>query len=502
MSDLKIAKRNEVFLKIDCDVSTAYELQDFFTFQVPGAQFTPQYRAKMWDGKIRLYNVWTKSIYGGLVNHVIEFARQRNYTIEYLDNEIYGGVKPKSYIHSKDITEKFIKFLKLRSKGQEIEIRDYQLDAVYHALTNEKALLLSPTASGKSLIIYCLIRAIQELDQRPILIVVPTTSLVEQMYNDFKDYASDSDWNVNENCHRVYQGKSKYTNKPITITTWQSVYQMPAQYFQNFGAVFGDEAHQFKAKSLTSIMEKCINALWRIGTTGTLDGTKTHKLVLEGLFGQVKKVTTTKSLMKENTVAKLQIYCILLNYPDAVRKELKDAKYSEEIDFLVKWEARNNFIKNLCLKLKGNTLILYQLVEKHGKILYPLIASSARKDQKVFFVYGNTDTETREEIREITEKEHDAIIIASYGTFSTGINIRNLHNVIFASPSKSRIRNLQSIGRGLRTSDTKDSATLYDIGDDLSWKARKNFTLEHMMERIKIYNEENFEYKLIKVDLK
>jgi superfamily II DNA or RNA helicase len=264
--------------------------------------------------------------------------------------------------------------------------------------------------------------------------------------------------------------------------------------------VYGDEAHTFKAKSLTGIMHKMVNTPYRIGTTGTLDGTKTHRLVLEGLFGSVYKVTSTKQLMDNDQLAELRIFGLVLQYPDDVKKACKDNKYPDEMDFLCGYEPRNKFIRNLALKQTGNSLVLFQYVEKHGQILFDMIKAKAG-DRKVFFVFGGTETADREDIRRITELENDAIIVASYGTFSTGINIRSLKNIIFASPSKSRIRVLQSIGRQLRKSEKKDTAKLYDISDDLRWKSRKNHTLKHFVERIKIYSEEGFPYKMIKLPL-
>ena len=247
----------------------------------------------------------------------------------------------------------------------------------------------------------------------------------------------------------------------------QSLYKFPKSYFKDFGCVVGDEAHLFKSKSLTSILTKLEDCKYRFGLTGTLDGTLTHRLVLEGLFGSVNKVTSTKDLMEKKTLANLNIKCIVLKHPEENGKELKGSTYAEEIDYLVHNNVRNNFICNLCDTLSGNTLVLFQLVEKHGMVLHSMMKDF---DRKVFFVYGGTDTQTREDIRAITENEKNAIIIASYGTFSTGINIKNLHNIIFSSPSKSRIRVLQSIGRGLRTSESKTKTTLYDISDDVSYK--------------------------------
>lgn len=477
-----ISNRDEVYVNVFCSDDIAHELREFFTFHVPGYQFTPQYRSRLWDGKIRLFDLRTRQIYRGLAQNVVKFCEDRGYEWSY-DNELYNSE------FSVTEAEHFIKSLNIP-----LDLRDYQLDAFIHAIRSRRALLLSPTASGKSLIIYLITRYVNAPKS---LIIVPTISLVSQLASDFADYGFDSDKHV----HRIFAGQDKQTDKRITISTWQSLYKLPKEYFKQFELVIGDEAHLFKSKEISDLMCKLTNAKYRIGTTGTLDGTKTHKLVLEGLFGPVRKVTTTKELMDQGHVADFTIKCLLLKHSDAVCQAMKTATYQQEIEYLILNESRNRFISNLSLSLKGNTLVLYQYVDKHGKILYDMIKDKIG-DRKCFFVYGKTEGEVREEIRHIVEKENDAVIIASYGTFSTGINIRNLHNIIFASPSKSRVRNLQSIGRGLRKSDTKDSATLYDIADDLRYKKRENFTLKHFAERIKIYSEEKFTFKIYKVELK
>ena len=249
-------------------------------------------------------------------------------------------------------------------------------------------------------------------------------------------------------------------------------------------------------------MNKATLAKYRYGFTGTLDGTLTHKLVLEGLFGPVYQVTTTKKLQDNETLAPLDIKVLLLNYTKEVREDFGKKTYQEEIDFIIGNTGRNRLISNLALSAKGNTLVLFNRVDAHGKPLYELINSKVEEGRKVFFVSGEVDTSDREAIRKIVEKQNNAIIVASLGTFSTGINIRNLHNIVFASPSKSQIKVLQSIGRGLRKSDNGQTTTLYDVADDLHWKGRKNYTLLHSIERVKIYEKEQFNYKMIKVDIK
>lgn len=481
-----IQKKNEVYLTIQAEPHIYYELRDAFQFEVPNAKFSPSYKNKWWDGRIYLFNVDTREIYIGLLDRIIQFCKDHNYTYEFRDNKYYGLPFEVNENISKEGVKDYMTTISRHAP------RDYQVEGVYDALRHNRKLLISPTASGKSLMIYSVVRYYVEKQQN-ILIVVPTTSLVEQMYKDFADYG----WDVGSFCHKIYAGKERETDSQVIITTWQSIYKLPKQYFARFDVVVGDEAHQFKSKSLVSIMTKLSDAKYRFGFTGTLDGTQTHKWVLEGLFGPSYKIIKTDELMKKGHVAKLDINILLLKHPAH-----KFENFEEEVQYIINHEKRNKFIKNLAIDLKGNTLILFARVEGHGQPLYELINKSISENRHVFFVHGGVDTENREKVREITEKENNAIIVASYGTFSTGVNIRNLHNVIFASPSKSRIRNLQSIGRVLRKGDNKTKATLYDIADDISYKSRKNYTLNHLIERIKVYNEENFNYDIVNIPFK
>ena len=486
MSHLIISKKNEVYLKVESEPHVYYELADQFTFEVPGAKFMPTYQKKYWDGKIRLFNVQNGEVYIGLLDRIVQFCKDHGYTYEFVESKYYGLPFEVNDRISKEGVKDYMTAI---SKHKP---RDYQIDGVYDALRNNRKLLVSPTASGKSLMIYAIIRYFVE-NKKNTLIVVPTTSLVEQMYKDFADYG----WDVGSYCHKIYAGRERETDSQVIITTWQSIYKLPRKYFERFDVVVGDEAHQFKSKSLVAIMTKLGNAKYRYGFTGTLDGTETHKWVLEGLFGPSYKIIKTKELMKKGHVATLDINVLLLKHPPN-----KFENFEEEVQYIITHEKRNRLIRNLALDLKGNTLILFARVEAHGEPLYEMINNNTVEHRNVFFVHGGVPTEDREEIREITEKQDNAIIVASYGTFSTGINIKRLHNVIFASPSKSRIRNLQSIGRVLRKGNGKVKATLYDIADDISTKSRKNYTLNHLIERIKVYNEENFNYDIVNIPIK
>lgn len=484
---LHISRVNEIYIKVDCDVDIAYELNDYFTFNVPNAKFTPAYKNKVWDGKIRLFNIMSRRVYAGLRHQVEHFAKSREYTVE------YDAAFPADNVFTDEqAKESFSRLV----RAENIELRDYQLNTFAHAVRHGRALFVSPTASGKSMMIYLTSMHLYEPGKK-VLIIVPTTSLVHQMATDFGDY---SKVDPNKFVHRILSGADKNTDLPVVISTWQSIYKLPQSWFSNFNVVIGDEAHLFKAKSLTDIMNKLPNCRYRFGFTGTLDGTETHKLVLEGLFGQVKQVTTTAKLIENSTLSKFKIKALVLGYSDDIKKAHASDTYQDEISFLINNQERQKFIVNLTTSLKGNTLVLFKMKD-HGKQIYQLIQDRVGSGREVFYVDGDINGNIREAVRKHVENIDDGIIVASLGTFSTGINIRKLHNVVFAIPSKSRIKVLQSIGRGLRKSQLKSIFTLYDIADDLTWKSRQNYTIIHFIERVKMYNEEKFDYKIFNVEL-
>ena len=486
-TDIQIKKKNEVYLKLSCEPHILYELAPYFEFEVPNAKFMRKSRYKHWNGRIQMLSTHTGEIYVGLLDKIIEKIKALDYTYEFEDSKFYGLPYEENEMISLDGIKSFMK----RILDEKFEPRDYQIDAVYQALKHNRKLLVSPTSSGKTMISYSITRYYVERGLK-VLIICPTTSLIEQAYKDFIDYG----WDCENLVHKIYSGRAKKTDKEVTISTYQSIYNLDKPYFENFDVVIVDEAHTAKSSSIQGILQKMCDAKYRFGLTGTTQPEKVHIWTLEGLFGPAYKVIRTQELMEKGSIAKLQIQVLVLEHD-----KNKFENYEDEIQYLINNEKRNNFIKNLAIDRKYNTLILFSRVD-HGKVLYDLINSSINDERKVFFVYGGVDTEQREKVREIVEKENNAIIVASYGVFSTGISIKNLHNLIFASPSKSKIRNLQGIGRILRKSNTKNKAILYDIADDISNGPNKNYTLYHLIERIKIYVEENFNYKIHKINFK
>jgi len=495
MNDIvKVENINHTHMRVTSDPSIRQELSDYFSFRPEGYQFVPSFKNKVWDGYIRLYSPFNPFVYVGLLPYLIKFCQDREYDID-IDDALIGQENiddDYAYQIAKEIKSPYTP-------------RDYQNDYVVHCLRNKRALILSPTSSGKSYIIHLIQQHYYQAFQHRTLIIVPTVGLVHQMSSDFVDYGVDKDL-----IHKIQSGVDKSVNRPIVVSTWQSLTNMPKEWFDSFDVVIGDEAHNFKAKSLTTIMEKLSDCQYRFGFTGTISKkSQVNKLVLEGLFGAVKKIVSTKDLIDEGTIAKLKVKALVLNHPiddrKALRKTMKDIennrKYNAEIEFLNNSEKRNIFIRNLLWSLEGqNNLVLFDRVEKHGKVLEPLL----KKDGRVLhFIHGGIKGDERERVRhEIEndpEKRHD--ILASFGTFSTGVNIKRLDNVIFASGSKSEIKILQSIGRSLRKASDSEVATLYDITDILSTTAKENYTLLHFRERIQIYGSEKFPFKIYNIDL-
>lgn len=502
---IQIQEFNETHLRVIIDdFGIEQELSDYFTFFAPGYKFMPAFRNKLWDGKVRLFNLRNKALYKGLLAILIKFLKDRDYEFtldKSLDNRT--GI-------SEEKVKAFIDSLDLHARGKPLQPHDYQYQAVYKSLETKRNILISPTSSGKSMMLYCKVRYHLDVLDHKVLIVVPTTMLVEQLFSDFEDYSSNNGWNVEDNIQLLYSGKEKEFHANVIISTWQSLHAMiknsPTLFnkiVKGVDVALFDEAHTYKAAAVLQTMEKFIDTPYRTGTTGTIDNNKINELSLIGLMGPIYKVITTKELMDSGKVTQLRIKALMLKHPEHMRKAMKGMKYEDEITYLISNPERNLFIANLSKACKGNTLVMFNFVDRHGAVLHELISKKLEgTGRSVYFIHGGVDVEDREQIRKIVENEKDSVIIATASLFSTGTNIPSLENIIFAVPSKSTIRIRQSIGRVLRLKEGKTSCTLYDIVDDLSYKSYVNTTLNHYGERVKIYDGEQFEHTLMKLDLK
>lgn len=484
-------KLNEVHMRLDSDDNgILQELNEFFSFYMEGYRFSPKYKARMWDGRIHLYNYASRKLYCGLLPYVREFCKAEN-----IELVVDSGLESDNKIEPQH-TKMYADSLKLGLNGESIVPRAHQYMGLYHAMKQKRTCLLSPTSSGKSLIAYMIARYVLDTEEGDFLLVVPTVSLTTQMYKDFIDYSSLNGWSTEDNVHLISAGAEKLTDKRITISTWQSISKLPPSYFENFSCVLYDEAHLLKGQSLQNIADKCVNTPYRIGMTGTLDGAKSNQLVIEGISGKVRSLITTKQLMDKGEIAQLKIEVELLRYPDYMCKGARQLDYPAEIKAISGYTERNNTVCDMAIDQTKNTLLLFN-TKAHGKLLFDRIKKQC-PNRSVYFTNGDTSKERREEIRVLMEKEEDAILVASYGTLSTGVSIKNLHVIIFGSPSKSRIRVLQSIGRGLRLHKNKTHMILIDVVDDLSWKKRRNYSVKHFIERQNHYNTSGFDYSVNK----
>lgn len=494
MTVINIEYRDEVNFLVWSDADVEYALDDYFSFFVDGYKFMPKFRAKLWDGKARLYSIIRKTLPVGLYGYLQHYASENGHEIKFIGGKtkIQMGI---TIDHVKDYADS----LQLCARGVPIEIYDYQVEATQVALNDRRRLLLSPTASGKSLIIYVLLRWLLEKHGFRILVLVPTTTLVTQLISDFGDYSTKNGWDTSI-LQPIFSGFTKNVTSDVVVSTWQSVYKQPGTWFNQFDVVIGDEAHLFAAASLSTCMNKMVDVSYRIGTTGTIKDSKANKLTLEGHFGPVHQVATTRQLMDGGQVSELKIKVLMLQYSPEDRKFVKDLDYQQEMDWIVRNASRNQFICKLTGVQKGVTLVLFQYVEKHGKILHKMFQEMF-PEKKVYLIHGGISTEERDRIKAEIATQEDAYLFASVQSFATGQNLPSIANIIKASPSKGKIQNLQSIGRGIRLQEGKDYCKLFDIADDLSHKKKPNMTLVHCMDRIKIYNAEQFPYTMVQIPI-
>jgi len=520
--DVYIEKIDDVNIRIHANLGIREQLEQVFRFRPENYQFTPKYKAGLWDGYIRMFNAYTCLMYTGLMKEVIDHCKRYSYSC-YVDPKLLNYEK----LTYDNIEDWFKNDLKpTTDDGKPLDIRDYQLDAIFKSIKFRRILLESATNSGKSAVIYAIMKWLFENDKiESALVVVPTIDLVNQMYSDFDEYSQhpDNDFVSADWVHKIFGGEDKWTDKPIVVSTWQSIKDMPPEWFEQFGCMIGDEAHGCEAKSLVKIIQNMPNCLYKIGMTGSLKDFEGSRFNLMGLFGPIVKIITAKEMIKRGDSTPLKIEGIMLEYSQRERKvlaaekrklakenkELQEsgkpknngAEYNFEKDFIIDHIERRKFVRNLAVTREGNTLVLFRF-ERHGRQLYEDIKAVTPDDRPVFYVDGKIKTKIRTQIRKITDKYTNAIIVASYGTFSTGINIKSLKHLILAFPYKSKIKIVQSIGRMLRKFKGKDVAMMWDICDDLQWKTKSNYAKDQFIERLKIYRNEQHAYKITKVELK
>lgn len=499
MVDIIVSKKNESTLNIDCDSGIMQELSEHFSFLVDGYKYMKKFQNKMWDGRINLFDSRFGTLPAGLFSDLVSYSTKLGYEV---------GVKTTKFgspVDQDDATyvdvENFINSLNIHSGNKKIEPRIFQIQAIYNCIKSQKQISITPTGGGKSLILYCLYRW-YESKNKSFMLVVPNLSLIKQMYSDFKDYSSHNEFCVDSNIHIIAEGTEKTLNTSLTLATWQSIQKQPSSWLNLVDCITMDECHGAKGEVVKGIFEKATEVKYKFGVTGSLDKSLTNKMVLRGAIGEISQVKSTRELIDDGHLSDINISCIILKYNKESKKLIKDADYQTELDFLNSHSLRNKFIRKLALMQKGVTLVLFNRVETHGIPLYEDIKKFATT-QEVHLVHGDIEADAREEIRKIVQNvKGDHIIVASTGTMSTGTNIPNISTIIFASPTKSVIKVMQSIGRGLRKAAGKAGLKLYDIADSIvPSKVKPNFVMRHFIERLRIYNDEKHNYKITEIQL-
>lgn len=498
MTKIYVSKLSETYIHVESEEEIELNITEHFSFLVDGYRFMPAFKNGKWDGYIRLYNPNIKKLYAGLLSSLIEFAEIYNHQIVYDDSLNLEQEYSDEYI-----TEWLDNQL-LHAHGEEIFMRDYQYDVVFQFLKHKRLVIRAATSSGKSLIIYLICKFFIEHNKK-ILVQTDSTNLVEQLYNDFLDYSILNKFDVESNTQKITASYSKELTKPIAISTWQSQYSSLKKDVNHindyFDVIINDETHKADAKSITAIFESCHDISWRIGLTGSLKKTKLNKLALEGLIGRVYKSITTRELIDRGESCNLNINILMLDYDSDTKKIIKKEKfdYPKLSELIRLCDERNRFLVKLAATKKGNSLILFNH-EEHGLELLR-IHNELFPDIPVFFINKNILGKEREKIRKQIEELEKCTVIGSYGTVSTGWSVKRLHNLIMGFPYKSVTRILQTLGRMLRTHESKKIANVYDISDILSNSKTAIFNRQTQA-RAEIYIEEKLKFKTFKIEIK
>lgn len=488
-----VEKYNNVYFKILCDNTQSNELYNFLDCFTNNYKYDIRYKMGQWNGKISFFNLYTHLLPIGLLYKLVEFAKYYNYKLKlnFDKSEFYNNVNE----------SEIIKFYGEIFKDN-IYPRDYQHKSILRAINLKRGIINSATGSGKSLIIYAIIRYLLKNINDKILLVVPNISLTIQMFNDFsKDYGWES---AKEYISILYNKSKDYDiNKKILISTWQSIYKHDESFFKDFGAVIVDETHSVRSISIQNILKNSINAKYRIGLTGTLPD---EKIDLYNIFGYLGyKLITVKNdeLIKDGFLSNIKINNLIIKYPDEIVAKNKNNDFKSEYKLVIEYKFRNEIFSYIINNINNtdNILILCERIDHLNNIYEHINPICVEKNRKVYKIFSGINKDVREDIRSCVENNDGVVIVATFGTMSMGINIKKLHHIVLGSSYKSKIKILQSIGRGLRLHITKHNMMLWDLVDDLTYNNKNkiicNYLYKHFLLRVKYYNEQNFEHKKI-----
>ena len=490
MNEIIVRKIDNVYFKIECDFSQALELKEYLSCYAVNFQYHPKFKNRLWNGKVYFFSNKDYLLPIGLLPNLFRFSKKFDYKIK-LDLDINSL----SNQYSDELIEKFCDQIKEDYKTK-YELYDYQQEALIKCIKNKRGIAQIATGGGKSLIQFYLMQFLRSKNKK-IMMIVPTVSLVNQMYSDFMDYGW---YDIDEYVEKLYSGEKPIYNKDVLITTWQSIYTRPQSFFEQYTAIIVDEVHNAKSLSINSIMKKCINADYKYGFTGTMPKEQSDVYNIIGYIGPVLYEQISKNLIDKGVLSQIAIANLLLKYPSDMVERNKNRIYNEEVNTICTYSERNKVFEYLFKHMedKQNSIILCHLID-HLKLIESYLKNHLDSKYTIYIIYGDIKPSERELIRKTMNEKSNVILLGTYSCLSTGLNINKLHNVIFASSYKSRIKVLQSIGRGLRLHESKSKMILYDLVDDMTWTTRtgsigKNHIYKHWEERLKYYDEQGFKY--------
>lgn len=499
-----LKKDSNTYIKVIAESKIVYDkIYDYFSFKTDAGflksnKYAP---SSFFNTYTRLFNKRTNKIYIGLLNQIVLFCQKNDFDT-HIDPALIESFHDDTF--DEKYVENWISTLNLSSNGEKIFTRDFQTTLIKKVIENKRLVGLSATSSGKSLVIYVLLRwfieqsrILNDDENKKILIIVPSVVLVNQLYNDFLDYSKLNKFDVAKYVAKIYAGKDRNTDHRIKISTWQSLQELPDEYFEDFSVVICDEVHKAKAKVLTDIIRKCYNTEYRVGLTGSLDNNPINKIIITGLFGQVHKIINAKDLIDMGAAAKPVITINILEHTEKMPSN--DLAYNDEVAYFRNSESRSDYIIDLLKTMQGNTMILAVNV---GEMILPLSEkiSEMLPDKNVMTIYGGTDVESRIDIRDRLESTDNNVLVCSYETVGTGFSVKNIQNMIFAQSYKSIIKIVQAIGRGIRIKSGKTKVFIHDIIDVFSEKMN-TYSYAHGVERMRIYRSEGHDFKINKVKI-
>ena len=475
------------------------QLKITLTKRIESWRWDPRVKKGWWDGKISYFH---RDMYvpAGLWQVVRDMCKEYKFELT------INGLNEKFYKLNFD---DFQAWVNVKFEDHKLDPRPYQIQTAYNIIVNKCCLAELATSAGKSLILFIVLAYLLEFEQtEKVLMIVPNVSLVVQATEDFYEYNRGS-FDMNLEIQQIYGGSKLRKSSNVVIGTYQSLVKKKKEYFDVFTTVMIDETHKAKAHSIKSILEKCTEADRIFGVSGTIPKPDTlDRLTLMAYTGPVIQKVMADQLIREGYISPVEVKILEMNYaPDSVRESFKFLTRTEEDrkrllsleqNYTTQDTLRTNFITDTILKIGKNQLVLFYRVD-YGKLLHDTLRNKSTR--RVFYIDGSTDKDLREEYKAQMEEGEGKILVASFGTFSTGINVKNLHYVSLTESFKSDVIIRQSIGRGLRKHETKDKLTILDFVDDFRFENFENYLYRHSKKRREIYDEQKFPYTVKSIDL-